>query len=188
MWCVPCLQTRPKGTVKPHPSTTATNVKPQNADVTPSVPRQDGGWVSMVRNLVAAALIIAGITTYAIHRKTTNADSPKDVPQEQQPPVPVEAAPAAPASPPQNEDQTLSIVRACGRPSRDYEDSQAGTTWRHLVYGRRHVELVYQRFPGWTYIAATDPRDTVYGEVLDYDEVNRRLPCSQGVLRDLIDH
>lgn len=146
MWCVPCLQTRPKGTVKPHPSTAgATTVQPQNGNATPTVSQPAGGWGSTVRNLVAAALIIAGITTYAIHRKTTNDHSPKDISQEQPPPI--EAAPVAPAPTPtpQDEDQTLSIVRACGRPTRDYEDNQAGTTWRHLVYGRHHVELVYQR-------------------------------------------
>jgi hypothetical protein len=85
----------------------------------------------------------------------------------------------------QHEDQTTWIIRACGAPSRDYSDAQAGTTWRHLVYGRQHVELIYQRFPGWTYISATDPRDTVYGEVLEPDEVVRRLPCSRGKLKDL---
>jgi len=88
----------------------------------------------------------------------------------------------------QNEDQTAWIIRACGTPSRDYEDSQTGTTWRHLVYGHQHVELAYQRFPGWTYIGATDPRDTVYGEALESEEVTRRLPCSRGKLRTPLDH
>jgi hypothetical protein len=89
-----------------------------------------------------------------------------------------------PATTEQNEDQAAAIMRACGKPSRDYEDNQAGTTWRHVVYGRAHVELIYQRFPGWTYIAATDPRDTEVGAVIEIDEVSRRLPCTRGKLTD----
>lgn len=52
------------------------------------------------------------------------------------------------------------LIKACGPPDRDY-----------------------QEFPAWTYLNATDTRDTTYGAVLEPDEVDRRLPCAHGKLR-----
>jgi hypothetical protein len=97
------------------------------------------------------------------------------------------ASEAMPRQNDQHTDQSVWIIKACGRPSRDYEDTQAGITNRHVIYGRQHIELIFERFPEWTYIGATDPRDTEYGAILEVEDVDRRLPCSRGKLRTVLD-
>lgn len=136
----------------------------------------------MYRRVVAVLVLAACSKTDVANQQPAPAPSPATVPATPTAaPIP-QPTPAAHADQ-QREDQTRAIIKACGAPTRDYEDEQAGTRWRHLVYGGQHVELIYQRFPGWTYIANTDPRDKDEGAVLEEDEVAKRLPCSRGVLR-----
>jgi hypothetical protein len=107
--------------------------------------------------------------------------------EEVAPDLPIPASEAAPRQNDQHINQVAWVIKACGRPSRDYEDTQAGITERHVIYRGQHIELIYQRFPEWTYIGATDPRDTEYGAVLEAEEIDRRLPCSGGKLRTALD-
>jgi len=86
-------------------------------------------------------------------------------------------------------DEAAMVIRACGKPSREYVEIVKGqnTKVRHLIYRQFKTELFYytdeKGSTPWTLgNAFEDGQD----ETITMTEANRRMPCAKGKLKNTV--